>query len=874
MKPSTPTFTLDGLLFGAEDLIDIQDPLTGEISADGKIKLAAKNITLNAGSLSVEEASAILTNEKIEILGKWLGLSLTLRALVEQNSFSLAGELEYETGINIITKMSLPNPLGGEIKLGEIHISSDIDVEIEIGMTLDSLSARLLVAFECMGKHAFEFTTSELPSTVDGLADLIRQEIEEWVLSNLAPDRFLPREGELFPANPFVSVTGKLAGNISPDGEIYLSATGVSLSALNGTFVVGQGEALLDNNSISLSGKWLSRLAILLDIEVSHNALSLTGETAISLSSFSANLPFSNLPNPFGGLLSHLSDTLSVSAAGTIAITIHNANFSARIDLEIECMGTHRLPPLTLTSPPASLAALTTTLQTTIRNWITQKLSPENLLPKGLFQFPSAIPVKLNGTPGGYVDESGKFYIGVKNAGLSIGSFDFGTTTLTMQNNKAEIVGTYLGVTMTVNLKKEGNGLLLVGVFKPKTISLNKSLGTLSFPIPGLPFPLSIGPLNINIGSLSVKMGFVLSATSFVFSISCTINFFGLSKSLYISLSSPPADTAALLKEIGDEIARKAWGWIKEVMGTNPFTVLIAAANAVSNAGGSIVKISLRGSRITSLDLRKKFEDMMTMDCHISIGGVHLASAAIRKSGSTYLVNGSAGYSANMIQLGGGLSGSFNTGGGGFALSGNNIGLRFNGVSVMTMSASLNQNALKFSVHFAGASRSLRFNTHNRTITMDDFTLGTSIREIAIPVVKTGGAPRGFGPAWGKVKQEVGLPYATVSLSIGGSFTIRVRSDFKVPVFNKSASVDYTHSSPIDINQFFNSLPDFLKDKVAENINGLCNFPRINYDYSYTTPHANWHGNGKVCRSHAHSHANSPSWHLDAPHVNGIKDIR
>ncbi|MES0491414.1 MAG: hypothetical protein ABUK01_15575 [Leptospirales bacterium] len=855
-------FTTDGLLFPAEDLISIPDLISGSIDANGKIRLSAEDITLNAGGLSLTGASALLTNDKIEMIGQWLGLSLALRAQIEENSFSLVGDTSFETGINTIQKMALPaTPVTSEIDLGEIHIESAIGVDVQIGMSLDTLSVKLNVAFSCLGDHSISFEVDKLPDTIEGFANLIREQVTDWVSDNVLPDTFIPKDGELLPANDFVSVTGKLAGNLTPEGKIYLSASNVSLSALRGTFTVGEADALLTNDTIDVSGKWLNTLDIALAIEVTQGHITLIGDTQIEISTFDIDLTFSKLPDPLAKMMANLTREITCSGSGDIHVEIDNADLSIGIDLKIICMGNHSLPTFSISASPSSLTDLITTIKNEINNWVLDKLSPDTFLLLGAFKFPSSLPVKLTGTLAGYFDKSGDFSIGIMDAGFTIGSFNFGTVTLTFENRKVEFIGSFLAVKLTVNLLQEDNQLILKGDCATKTINFGVNLGALSFPIPVINYNLNIGPLSINIGSLDVALGFVLRLTSFSFTIACTIVFFGLTKSISFTLSVAPLNLAALVTAIGTEIAKHAWNWIKEVMGTNPFTVVIAIVNKVNNP---LISIQLKGSKIDNLNLNNAFESMMTMDLNIKIAGVQFLSGSLKKEGSGYRLNGTIGFSTNLIGLTGTVSGYVDSSGN-IELTGTN-NLTFNGTTLLSVSTTLTNTSLTFSASFMGENRTLRFDANAKTISMDDFDLSTSISNIPIPTVKKGGAPGGFGPIFTTLNDGVTLPSARVSFTIGGTFYLKISSSFTVPNFNLSASVTLIIASPGSIQDIFTQMPTLLANKVAENIQGLCSFPRINFDYSWNSPHADryidtrWYGDHSL---------NVASYHVDAPHVDG-----
>ena len=455
--PSSPNaFTTDGLLFPAEDLIDIPGNISGSIDASGKIKLSAEDITLNAGGLSLTGASTLLTNDKIEMIGHWLGLSLALRAQIEENSFSLAGDTSYETGINIIRNITLPPmpaipatavtpaiPASPEIDLGQIHIHSSIGVDVHIGMSLETISVSLNVSFTCLGDHSISFEVEELPETIDDFADQVRQKVEEWALDNLLPDALFPTGDELLPDNPFVSVTGKLAGNLTPEGEIYLAAENVSLSALNDAFTLAQADAVLANEKIEVTGKWLNTLDVTLAVTVTANNIALSGNTKVEINSFDIDLPYSNLPNPFGTMLSSLTDTLSCSANAEIDIAINNDSFNADIDLDIDCLGVHSLPTFSISGAPNSMNALVETIKNNIINWVQDFLSPDTLLPWGGL-FPGNDYIELTGDLHGKLAPP-DLMLKIENTGFKLlkGKLPFTSVDAELSTNRLYIHGDF-----------------------------------------------------------------------------------------------------------------------------------------------------------------------------------------------------------------------------------------------------------------------------------------------------------------------------------------------------------------------------------------------------------------------------------------------
>ena len=382
MSNELTAFISDGELFPADDLLSLAGVVSGDIDKNLQVRLEAQDLTLNASSLALTGASALITNDKIELVGKWLGLSLALQAQVGDDSVTLIGETQADTNINIIRKITLPNPFGDDIELGKLHIKSPLEVELGIRVSFDSIQVAFRVTFTCLGTHSITFTLNELPQTLVGLTDLIRDRVTQWVLENLAPDNYIPNKGNLLPANPFLTVQGELAGRITPEGEVCIGAKNVRLSASRFPFVITGGGALLTNDLIEVKGFWLGELAVTLSIAVAANSLTTKGQCQLEIGQFTISLPLSNLPRLFGSMLSGLTEALSCSISATIDLTLYNEKFNAAIQLNIHCLGNHEMA-FSLDSAPRNLSSLIHTIKTKVIAWVKRTLAPDQFLPWG-----------------------------------------------------------------------------------------------------------------------------------------------------------------------------------------------------------------------------------------------------------------------------------------------------------------------------------------------------------------------------------------------------------------------------------------------------------------------------------------------------------
>jgi len=828
MSEYISAFSTDGALFPAEDLLSIPDQISGSIDKNGKIRLSAEEITLSAGGLPLMSASALLTNDKIELIGEWLGLSLTLRAEIDDNSFMLVGDTRFETGINILRKMSIPNPLGGEIVLGKIHINSTIEVEIHIDMSLDTLSVMLTVAFSCLGNHRITFELEELPNNIDDFANLIRNKVTVWALDNLLPDSLLPKDGDLLPANPFVTVTGKLSGSISPKGEIYLSASNVSLSAINGAFAVGQADALLTNDLIEVKGKWLNTLEIGLSIGISEDNLSLSGDTHINIDSFNIVLPFNKLPNPFGSILSRLSDALSCSVSADIHVVINNADFRADLELEIDCMGNHQLPTLSITASPSDLTDLINTIKDEVIDWVTNKLSPDKLLPWGGL-FPANDYIELTGNLHGSLSQS-NMLLKAENIGFKLlkGKMAFASVNAELSLVKLYIAGDFSIIqTSLITLK----GKASVGLEKSTALTLLGSL-TAGTGVIGLSLSASLVATNLgkSNGKLTITGSFNLLDTPLLKLGGASVVIILTNTDLSLS-GTITGNTGALNLTAGLTISGNN-------MLSNPIISVAASFSFIDNTvikfkGALNVSFASNGTYAVSgnadLDL------FTTRLVRVSILSANSTSSTLSASFTNNKL-GPVGVSGNLN----GTLYSNKT----FSLTSNGsatLGYGNNNLGLFNATATFNQNGLSFTTSFLGVEFTI-YAYSNRMY--GEFSVDIPL-SLSIDFL---GGSRSFRPSLG----------ATVKIYLSPTFKIEITGHFDLRD-GWGADITFTIiSPPANLSDVLNFtyLKNNISSEIQKTIYSLISFP-------HTNERPNFHVNYSDVTG-------DYGYYTDGPHVDGI----
>lgn len=306
------------------------------------------------------------------------------------------------------------------------------------------------------------------------------------------------------------------------------------------------------------------------------------------------------------------SDFLGFSLNGAVAVDLSNSGVPLALN------GT-----CTLTMINTQIASLTLGLS---GNTFTLSGSVDVIKISNLFS--------ASGTLSGSISSTGNFSLSGNVSGTLLG-VSFANLAASLNNNSASLKAMFLGNVVDFGVTKSGSVLTVKGNTTVSVTPGSLTLGAYEIPIPGLNYKLKIGPLSVPFPAANASVGLTLDSNGKQsLSVSVTLDFLGLSKSLSFTLTSGlPTTPTALTTEVIKQINNNALTWIKDLLGTDPLAILKTAANALHNATGYVGSVNLKGASITSLAKGQDVLTSLSQELSVTLANTEIFTGTLKNSG-------------------------------------------------------------------------------------------------------------------------------------------------------------------------------------------------------------------------------------------------